>query len=79
MDSTSDATGTFSIIHLMLLLFYVAFVVAYFVSLVKILHRTGYSGWWSLLSLVPVVNIVALWMFSRADWPIMRSRADRVF
>ena len=36
---------------------------------VRILHKAGYSGWWVLLTLIPVVNIVLLWVFAFADWP----------
>ena len=36
---------------------------------IKILRRTGYSEWWSLLLFVPVLNIVALWVFAYGRWP----------
>lgn len=36
---------------------------------VRILHKAGYSGWWCLLGLVPIVNIIMLWVFAFADWP----------
>jgi uncharacterized membrane protein YhaH (DUF805 family) len=39
---------------------------------VRILNKAGYSGWWVLLALIPVVNIVALWLFAFADWPRLR-------
>ncbi len=35
----------------------------------KILIKAGYSGWWVLVSFVPFVNIIALWIFAFADWP----------
>jgi uncharacterized membrane protein YhaH (DUF805 family) len=35
----------------------------------KILSRVGYSGWWSLLALIPIVNLIALWMFAFGQWP----------
>lgn len=36
---------------------------------IRILRRTGYSEWWSLLVLVPVANIIGLWWFAYARWP----------
>ena len=42
---------------------------------VRVLHRAGYSGWWSLLTLIPVANIVAIWVFAFADWPALRVRS----
>jgi hypothetical protein len=36
---------------------------------IRILRRTGYSEWWSLLLYVPVGNIIALWLFAYGRWP----------
>lgn len=35
----------------------------------KIWSRSGHSGWWSLLMLVPVVNIAMLWVLAFKRWP----------
>ncbi|GAA4336662.1 hypothetical protein GCM10023144_31320 [Pigmentiphaga soli] len=35
----------------------------------RILERTGHSGWWIILALIPAVNIVALWVFAYKKWP----------
>jgi len=37
----------------------------------RILRRTGHSGWWVLLWFVPLVNILALWIFAFARWPAL--------
>ena len=63
--------GSLSVFHLLFLLIYLLLIVVYWVSLVRILNRAGYSGWWSLLTLVPFVNIYALWRFSKAPWPAL--------
>jgi len=42
---------------------------------VRILHKAGYSGWWSLLMLIPIVNIVMIWVFAFSDWPLLRARS----
>jgi hypothetical protein len=47
----------------------IGFTVIYFIDSVRILKRTGYSGWWSLLILNPVVFVIFLWIFSKARWP----------
>ncbi len=60
--------GGFSILH------WIVFIVVaaiYFVPVVKILNRAGYSGWWSLLGLLPIVNVIALWVFAYAKWPAL--------
>ena len=35
----------------------------------KILGRIGLSPFWSVLALIPVVNLVALWALAFTDWP----------
>ena len=57
------------------LIIIVVVAVIYFVPLVKILHKAGYSGWWSLLMLVPILNIVMLYVFAFADWTALRGDA----
>jgi uncharacterized membrane protein YhaH (DUF805 family) len=41
---------------------------------VRILRRAGYSGWWSLLAVVPLLNIAMIWVFSFSDWPALKVR-----
>lgn len=36
----------------------------------KGLEKAGFSGAWSLLLLVPVLNLVMLWVFAFVSWPI---------
>lgn len=36
---------------------------------VKILHKAGYSGWWTILAFVPLLNLIGLWVFAFASWP----------
>lgn len=39
---------------------------------VRIIRRAGYSGWWALILLVPVVNLVMIWVFAFSTWPALR-------
>ena len=43
----------------------------YLIPLARIVHRTGYSAWWVLLTLVPFGNIVGLWILAFARWPAL--------
>lgn len=38
----------------------------------RILNRIGLSPFWSLLFLVPLVNVIALWILAFIDWPHKR-------
>jgi hypothetical protein len=35
----------------------------------KILEKAGFNKWWAVVFFIPLINIVALWAFSLADWP----------
>ena len=42
----------------------------------RICQRAGFAGWWSLLILFPVLNLVLIYYLAFADWP-SQSRQDR--
>jgi hypothetical protein len=43
----------------------------------RILKRAGFSPWWCLVAIVPLVNLLALWVFAFVDWPALdKSKAD---
>lgn len=58
--------GAVSIWHWLILLAY-AFLVCF--PIARILRRLGLAGWWALLAIVPLVNLLALWIFAFARWP----------
>jgi len=35
----------------------------------RVLRRAGFSRWWALLVLVPVVNLIGLGLFAYVRWP----------
>lgn len=66
--------GTFSFGHWVIVLFVLGiFQIIYIIPLWKIVAKAGYSGAWSLLSFVPLVNVIMLWVFAFSSWP--RERA----
>lgn len=34
-----------------------------------ILEKAGFSVFWALLLVIPIVNLIAIWLFSFVDWP----------
>ena len=44
-------------------------VIVFIVPLWKILTKAGFNGAWSLLTFIPMVNIIALWVFAFSKWP----------
>ena len=63
--------GSFSIFHWLIVIVMLAL---YFIPVVKILQKAGYSGWWCLIVFVPIVNIIMFYVFAFADWPALRAR-----
>lgn len=57
---------TLSIWHWLILLVYL-FLVCF--PIARILRRVGLSGWWSLLAVIPLVNLIALWGLAFSRWP----------
>jgi hypothetical protein len=40
----------------------------------KLWQRTGHAGAWGLLMLLPIVNIVSLWVLAFKRWPALDGR-----
>jgi hypothetical protein len=58
--------GSLSIFHLLIVIVLgVLIVVPYW----KIFPRAAWSKWMSLLMLIPVVNIIMLWVLAFKKWP----------
>jgi hypothetical protein len=51
---------------------WLAIIVIGILAYVKIISRAGYSGWWVLILLVPIVNIIMVLVFAFKEWPIQR-------
>jgi hypothetical protein len=54
--------------------FYLIFLIVYFcifgIPIMQILKRVGHSRAWVLIMLVPLVNLVFLWIFAFKRWPV---------
>ena len=37
--------------------------------------KAGYAPWWALLGLVPVLNVIVLYLFAYREWPALSSQA----
>lgn len=67
METTAEATVyEWSWSGLIPFLIIVALVV---IPFWKIWARTGHSGAWALLMLVPIANIISVWVLAFKKWP----------
>jgi uncharacterized membrane protein YhaH (DUF805 family) len=62
-------------IGLILMLLALAVIATSIAALVRIVQRAGYSGWWTLIVLVPGANLLALWYFGFGPWPALPERS----
>jgi uncharacterized membrane protein YhaH (DUF805 family) len=42
------------------------------IAYIRVIQKAGYSGWWMLLGLIPVVNVIMFLVFAFARWPALR-------
>ena len=61
--------GAFSIFHWLVVL--VVLVLLVF-PVCRIVGKAGYSPLLGLLWFIPLVNLVMLWVFAFAEWPVQR-------
>lgn len=38
----------------------------------RIARKAGFSGWWGLTQIVPLVGLVMVWVLAFVDWPATR-------
>jgi len=65
-----------SIWHWLVVLVIALLIWAFVVVFGRILNRAGYSRWWLLTMFVPILNLIMLWVFAFADWPVSKSRGQ---
>lgn len=50
-------------------IFFVVMVAIVLYPIGRILGRLGLSPFWSVLALIPIVNLIGLWLLAFVDWP----------
>ena len=61
-----------SIVHVLVLLVLILLVWAFVAIFGRIVNRAGYSRWWLLTMVVPIVNLIMVWVFAFANWPVSK-------
>jgi hypothetical protein len=51
----------------------IIYILVLVIPIARILGRLGINQWWAALAVVPLVNLVFLWVLAYAEWP--RDRA----
>lgn len=66
MTSGWMAMTGFGVVHW---IFFVIMVILIVYPIGRILGRVGLSPFWSVLALIPLVNLIGLWVLAFVDWP----------
>jgi hypothetical protein len=61
--------GSMSIFHWLIV---IVVLFLYLFPAVRIVQKAGYSGWWCLLLVIPIVNVIMFWVFALARWPNLK-------
>jgi predicted PurR-regulated permease PerM len=72
MNGSGMFIGYWSIWHWILFAVFAALVLY---PIGRILARIGFSPFWSVIALIPLVNLVGLWIVALVDWPRKNGRA----
>jgi uncharacterized membrane protein YhaH (DUF805 family) len=63
-DVTSMGVGSWIVLGILLLfVLYIWY---------RIFEKAGYSGWFALLMVIPLVNFIVLIYFAFSEWPVQR-------
>ena len=68
---TNTSAGLFAGLGVLLFV-YLGILVLSVVAAVKVVTKAGYSGWWVLITVVPLVGTVFIFIFAFSTWPVTR-------
>lgn len=71
-DAASQAANAFAAFGLLWVLVCIAVLILSLVINWMIAEKAGFSGVASLLMLIPLVNVIVLFIFAFSEWPIQR-------
>jgi hypothetical protein len=50
-------------------------VIVHLIPVVRIVQRTGHSGWWVLLGLIPFGGLIGTWILAFGRWPALGGKS----
>jgi len=40
----------------------------------RVIAKAGYSPWWALIGVIPLLNLIMFWVFAFTKWPSLPDR-----
>jgi hypothetical protein len=63
-----------SIWHWIVIVLFALIIWAFVAVFGRVANRAGYSRWWLVTLFVPILNLIMLWVFAFASWPVFNAR-----
>jgi hypothetical protein len=64
--------GGISIWQIIIILFMLGLSVAWTLLLARIIGKAGFNKWWAIVTLIPGLNIIFVWVFAFSKWPSLK-------
>ena len=64
--------GGISIWQIIIILFMLGLSVAWTLLLARIIGKAGFNKWWVIVTLIPGLNIIFVWVFAFSKWPSLK-------
>ncbi len=68
---TGASAGLFAGLGVLLFVYLAIFVLG-ILAAVKVVTKAGYSGWWVLITIIPLVGTVFVFIFAFSTWPVTK-------
>ena len=56
-------------------IWFIVYVLVLVIPIARILGRLGFNPWLAALAVIPIVNLICLWLLAYTDWPRDRTAA----
>jgi uncharacterized membrane protein YhaH (DUF805 family) len=63
-----------SIWQIIIILVMVGLSIAWTLLLARTVGKAGYNKWWALVTLIPFLNIIFIWVFAFSKWPVLETK-----
>ena len=64
--------GGISFWQIIIILFMLGLSVAWTLLLARIIGKAGFNKWWAIVTLIPGLNIIFVWVFAFSKWPSLK-------
>ena len=64
--------GGISYWQILIILIMLGLCLAWTLLLARIVGKAGFNKWWSVITFVPILNVIFIWVFAFSEWPVQK-------